>query len=172
MDDISLEAIKQKDSIINNMKTVILSTNNKNGDPNASYAPCVTDEKGFYYIYISRLSKHAINLLENSKLSVMIIEDESNSENIFARKRFTMTCNAVEIKRDTDKWVDKINLMEDKFGEAISYLKKLTDFHLFKIEPENGLLVYGFARAFHFYGQKLDQIKFLNDKGHTEEKKK
>lgn len=154
------------------MNTVILSTINKIGEPNASYAPCVIDKEGFYYIYISNLSKHAINLLENPKLSAMIIEDESSSDNIFARKRFTMTCRADEIKRDTDEWTNKINLMENKFGEAISYLRKLTDFHLFKLEPENGLLVYGFARAFRFYGQKLDQIKFLNDKGHTEEKKK
>ncbi len=172
MDDVLLEAIEQKNSMVNNMNTIILSTNDKNKNPNASYAPCVVDDEGFYYIYISRLSKHATNLLESSNLSAMIIEDEANSENIFARKRFTMTCYATEIKRDTDEWINKISLMENKFGEAISYLKKLTDFHLFKIKPESGLLVYGFARAFNFYGEKLDQIKFLNDKGHTQKKEK
>ena len=170
--NIDKEATIEKNILLEKVNTAILSTVNAEGEPNASYAPCAIDDKGFYYIYISRLSKHATNLLQNSNLSAMIIEDETNSENIFARKRFTMTCCATEIKRDTDEWVNKINLMENKFGEAISYLKKLTDFHLFKIKPESGLLVYGFARAFNFYGEKLDQIKFLNDKGHTQKKEK
>ena len=172
MDELLIEAKDRKEQIVKDFKTIILSTTNKENLPNSSYAPSAVDENGDFYIYISELSKHTSNLLSNPVASLMIIEDESNSDNIFARKRFTMTCSATEIKRDTNKWVDKINLMENKFGEAISYLKKLTDFHLFKIKPESGLLVYGFARAFNFYGEKLDQIKFLNDKGHTQKKEK
>ena len=170
MDEILKEAFSQKDNIVQNMNTIVLSTNCKKGLPNASYAPSVIDADGYYYVYISKLSKHATNLLDNSNLSIMIIEDESKAENIFARKRLTMNCIATEIIRDTNDWINKINLLEDKFGDAISYLKKLTDFHLFKIEPKDGLLVYGFARAFRFKGRNLDQIKFLNDKGHTQEK--
>ena len=170
MDEILKEAFSQKDNIVQNMNTIVLSTNCKKGLPNASYAPSVIDADGYYYVYISKLSKHATNLLDNSNLSIMIIQDESKAENIFARKRLTMNCIATEIIRDTNDWVNKINLLEDKFGDAISYLKKLTDFHLFKIEPKDGLLVYGFARAFRFTGRNLDQIKFLNDKGHTQEK--
>lgn len=171
MDEILKEAILQKDSIISNMNTIILSTNCHEGNPNASYAPCVRDEKGYFYIYISKLSKHANNLLQNSILSMMIIEDEASSENIFARKRLTMNCKAVEIERDSLSWIEKISLLENKFGDSVKYLKTLTDFHLFKIEPRDGLLVYGFARAFRFEGRLLDQIKFLNDKGHTTNKK-
>ena len=167
MDEILKEAFSEKDKIISKMSTIILSTKCNEGNPNASYAPSVIDSDGFYYIYISRLSKHATNLLNDAKLSVMIIEDESDSKNLFARKRLTMNCISNEIARDTDDWLDKMELMEDKFGESISYLKKLTDFHLFQLKPIDGLLVYDFARAFRFKGIKLDEIQFLNDKGHT-----
>tara|TARA_Y100001970_G_scaffold39013_1_gene48014 strand:- start:2967 stop:3476 length:510 start_codon:yes stop_codon:yes gene_type:complete len=167
MDEILKEAYLQKDNLIKNMNTVILSTKCDDAIPNASYAPSVLDSDGFYYIYISRLSKHANNLLNNKNLSVMIIEDESKSKNLFARKRLTMNCDSNEIIRDSENWNDKMSLLEDKFGEAISYLKKLTDFHLFQIEPKDGLLVYDFARAFRFKGRQLDEIFFLNDKGHT-----
>ena len=170
MDDIKKEAILEKEKIISSMKTIILSTKCGKGKPNASYAPCVRDEEGFLYIYISRLSKHATNLLSNSNLSTMIIEDESNAKNLFVRKRLTMNCVSNEIPRDTDNWLNKISLLENKFGESISFLKKLTDFHLFQIEPIDGLLVYDFARAFRFEGRNLDKIKFLNDKGHTKNK--
>ena len=100
----------------------------------------------------------------------MIIEDESKSKNLFARKRLTMNCSSNEIIRDSEQWIDKISILENKFGEAITYLKKLTDFHLFQIEPSNGLLVYDFARAFNFEGIKLDKVVHLNDKGHTTKK--
>ncbi len=167
MDEILKEAYLEKDSLIQNMQTVVLSTKCDDGIPNASYAPSALDSDGFYYIYISKLSKHANNLLNSKNLSVMIIEDESKSKNLFARKRLTMNCKSSEIKRDSKNWNNKILLLENKFGESITFLKKLTDFHLFKIEPKDGLLVYDFGRAFRFKGRKLDEIIFLNDKGHT-----
>lgn len=170
MDEILKEAYEEKNNLVENMKTIILSTKCNDGKLNASYAPSAVDSKGFYYVYISRLSKHANNLINNSKLSIMIIEDESKSKNLFARKRLTMNCSSNEIIRDSEQWIDKISLLENKFGEAITYLKKLTDFHLFQIEPSNGLLVYDFARAFNFKGIKLDKVVHLNDKGHTTKK--
>ncbi len=170
MDEILKEAYDEKNNLVENMKTIILSTKCNDGKLNASYAPSVVDSKGFYYVYISRLSKHANNLINNSMLSIMIIEDESKSKNLFARKRLTMNCSSNEIIRDSEQWIDKISLLENKFGEAITYLKKLTDFHLFQIEPSNGLLVYDFARAFNFEGIKLDKVVHLNDKGHTTKK--
>ena len=167
MDEILKEAYEEKNNLVENMKTIILSTKCNDGKLNASYAPSVVDSKGFYYVYISRLSKHANNLINNSMLSIMIIEDESKSENIFARKRFTINASAEVIDRESSLWFDKIQILESKFGESLTFLKKLTDFHLFKIEPKNGLLVYGFARAFKFKNKKLDQIVHMNDQGHT-----
>ena len=170
MDEILEEAIKHKENIINKMKTVILSTVNDKGEPNASYAPCCKDDGNDLYIYISKLSKHTDNLINNPVVSVMIIEDEEKADNLFARKRLTITSYAKVIERDSDEWVGKMKLMEHKFGEPIVYLKNLTDFYLFRLEAKEGLLVHGFARAFRFVGQGLDQIKHLNDQGHTEKK--
>ena len=171
MDEVLKEAINHKESIINNMNTVILSTVNHNSEPNASYAPCCYDNSdNDFFIYISKLSKHTDNLINNPIVSLMIIEDEEKAENIFARKRFTISSRSSVIERDSKEWVSKMQLLENKFGEPIAYLKNLTDFYLFRLQPEEGLLVHGFARAFRFMGQKLDKIKYLNDKGHTEKK--
>tara|TARA_Y100001960_G_scaffold146177_1_gene154858 strand:+ start:522 stop:1034 length:513 start_codon:yes stop_codon:yes gene_type:complete len=170
MDKILIEAKEAKNRLIDKMQTLMLSTVDSQGNPNSSYAPSIVDEKNNFYIYISKLSKHTENLLNNPHISMMIIEDESKSENIFGRKRFTMDAVASEIDRDSNEWEDKINLMEKKFGETISFLKNMTDFYLFKIKPHHGLLVHGFARAFHFIGDNLDEIKHLNEQGHTEKK--
>ena len=167
MDDITKEALSEKDKLMTSMKTIIISTINDDSIPNSSYAPAAIDEDGYFYIYISKLSQHTRNLLKNSMASLMIIEDESKSENIFARKRFTINASAEVIERESSLWFEKIQILESKFGESLTFLKKLTDFHLFKIEPKNGLLVYGFARAFKFKNKKLDQIVHMNDQGHT-----
>ena len=171
MNDISSEAILEKNNLLSNMKSIMLSTVDKDNLPNASYAPSVIDDDGNFFIYISKLSKHTRNLLQKNEVSIMIIEDESHSDNLFARKRFTIKAESINIERDSDEWIEKIDLMENKFGESISYLRNLTDFFMFKLTPASGLLVYGFARAFHFTGAKLDEIVYLNDKGHTQKEK-
>ena len=171
MDELLIEANKEKDLLFKNMKTIILSTVDKNDKPNASYAPSVIDDKNYFYIYVSMLSKHTTNLIKSNKASIMIIEDEHKSENIFARKRLTMSVNSVLINRDDKKWDSVIALMEKKFGNSITFLKDLTDFNLFKLSPTDGLLVYGFGRAFKYSGTELNKIDFLNDKGHTKQNK-
>jgi len=168
MDKLHNEAIKEKEKILAEMNSVILGTVNSKGEPNSSYAPSVIDVDGSMYIYISDLSKHTQNLRDSRCASIMIIEDESNADNLFARKRLTISSDVLEILRDSDAWAQGLDLLEDKFGESIAYLKNLTDFRLFQLTPKSGLLVYGFARAFNFVGKKLDQIKHLNEKGHTE----
>tara|TARA_B100001996_G_scaffold292219_1_gene232430 strand:- start:134 stop:646 length:513 start_codon:yes stop_codon:yes gene_type:complete len=170
MNDTLSKAIKEKEKIISEMNTMILSTTDSKGIPNASYAPTTIDESGNFYIYISELSKHTQNLLNSNNASLMIIEDESKSDNLFARRRFTMNSNSKEVVRDSNEWNEKIQLLENKFKEQIGFLKNMTDFHLFKLTPIDGLLVHGFGRAFRFVGEGLNQIKHLNDKGHTEKK--
>jgi len=166
MTKLEQEAINEKNDIVNKMQSINISTICENNVPNSSYAPAVIDKEGNYYIYVSELSKHTRNLLINSKVSIMLIEDEVNSKNIFARKRFTINANAEIINRDTQNWYEKIQLLESKFGESIRFLKEMTDFHLFKLVPIDGLLVYGFGKAFNFVGKNLDEIKHINETGH------
>ena len=169
-DSLILEAKEKKNEMISSMSSIILSTISKQGEPNSSYAPSVVDCDGNFYIYISSLSKHTSNLEVNSKLSLMIIEDESKAENIFVRKRFTMDADSHIIERDSSEWRSAIDMMEQKFGDTVKFLKDMTDFHMFKIIPFRGLLVHGFARAFNFYGEGLSEIRYLNEKGHTQKK--
>ena len=170
MDEILDNAIIARDKLISNMKTIIISSISKGNNPNASYAPSVIDSNKNFYVYISSLSKHTKNLANNPKASIMIIEDESSSENIFGRKRLTMDTVAHKIKRESEEWANTISIMETKFGETLTFLKNMTDFQMFKLVPQKGLLVHGFARAFRFDGEGLSNISYLNEKGHTQKK--
>ena len=170
MNDILKEAQVENKNLLNNMKTIMLSTVSKDGIPNVSYAPSVIDSDKNFYIYISNLSKHSRNLKEFPRSSIMIIEDEKDSENIFGRKRLTLDVDVQSIERNSDLWKTKIKLLEDKFKETMSYLVKLTDFNLFKLSPKNGLLVYGFGKAFNYHDGKLTMPNHINNGGHTKKK--
>lgn len=53
-----------------------------------------------------------------------------------------------EISRDSETYNDRIQAMQDQFGEVVSVLRSLSDFHLFALRPESGRYVIGFGRAF------------------------
>tara|TARA_Y100000590_G_scaffold460434_1_gene619708 strand:+ start:1879 stop:2388 length:510 start_codon:yes stop_codon:yes gene_type:complete len=167
MDKIAKEAMKEKEKLVANAKTVLMSTVDSDGSPNVSYAPCLIDNSMNLYVYLSKLSKHTNNLLNIDKVSVMIIQDEFQSDNIFARKRFTMDCVSSVIDREENDWIEKMDDMEGKFGESIKFLRTLTDFYLFRFIPSAGLLVYDFGKAFRFVGKNLNDIVHLNEQGHT-----
>ena len=126
----------------------------------------------FSKIFYIQFSKHTKNIMLNPDVSLMIIEDESKSQTIFARKRLTITGKASIINRNEKDWNQKIKILENKFDDTFTYLKKMDDFHLFKITPISGLLVFGFAKAFNLEGPELVNVVHLNEKGHRPKKEK
>jgi putative heme iron utilization protein len=135
--------------LIASQQTLILSTASANCVPDISYAPFVRDHAGVFYIYVSELASHTANLLNNPQASLMFIRPESESTNLFARERAVFSCRVKEITRDNDDcYTIRLNALQDKFGEVVSLLRSLSDFHLFALNPENGRYVAGFGRAF------------------------
>lgn len=60
------------------IKTISLATVDHQGNPNVSYAPFVITN-GEYQVLISTIAQHARNLLEIPRVSMMLIEDESQN---------------------------------------------------------------------------------------------
>ena len=76
-------AQKEFQNLRETLKTVQLATLNSDGQPEASYAPFVWFEQN-YYLYLSELAKHTSNLLGNSSVTLLFIESEESSPNLFA----------------------------------------------------------------------------------------
>ena len=135
-------------NLLATQQTLLLSTSSPNSEPNLSYAPFVRDQAGCFYIFVSDLAEHTANLLNNPQASVMFIRPESESRNLFARERATFNCHVREIARNEPIYTDQLKALQDKFGEVVSLLRSLPDFHLFVLSPENGRYVVGFGQAF------------------------
>ncbi|MEC7309509.1 heme utilization protein HutZ [Vibrio gigantis] len=145
-------------------RTLQLATVDEEGRPNVSYAPFVQNQEG-YFVLISDIARHARNLKANPQVSLMMIEDEESSKQLYARKRLTFDAQASVVERETELWVQVIGQMQERFGEIIDGLSQLQDFSLFNLKAENGLFVKGFGQAYQVSGDDLVDFVHLQE-GH------
>ncbi|MDB1124418.1 heme utilization protein HutZ [Vibrio algarum] len=149
-------------------KTLQMATLTYDGCPHVSYTPFVYLPDG-YYILISDIAKHGQNIKSHQKVSIMMIEDEQDSRSIYARKRLSFDTTANLVHRESDSWWEAIRALEQRFGEIVSNLSKLGDFHMYQLIPEKGRFVKGFGKAFDVTGSDLVDIVHL-DEGHIKNK--
>ena len=134
--------------LIVSKKTLLLSTASSECVPEISYAPYVRDQAGCFYIYVSELAAHTSNLMTNRQASILCIHPESESANLFARERAVFNCSVCELTRNDENYTIQLQALQEKFGEVVSVLRSLPDFHLFALTPVSGQYVVGFGRAY------------------------
>jgi putative heme iron utilization protein len=125
---------------------LILGTVNNSGSPHTSYAPYIT-AGGRFYIYVSGLAEHS-NSLQNGKASVLFIENEQQSKNLFARKRLSLNCKVITIQRNQDNYHHLLDTLQDNHGPTVKLLRTLADFVLFELSPERAIFITGFGAAY------------------------
>ncbi|HKK17729.1 MAG TPA: pyridoxamine 5'-phosphate oxidase family protein [Opitutales bacterium] len=151
-------------ALLDGFQSIQLGTVSAEGSPEASYSPAIVDEARHFYVHVSELAAHTANLMETGKASVLVIEDESAADIIFARKRVTFTCEAQRIERHSGEWESVIARFEEKFGKMMGFLKTMEDFHLFRLEPSYARLVLGFGKAYDVTGPDMNEIEHVNGK--------
>lgn len=137
-------------------KTLVLATQSltdaKKIEPLASYAPFVEDDEGNFYLFLSSLASHSANLNEHqeahTRISILLIEDEQSTRNIFARKRLSYSCGVSIWSRTHPRWQEIINQLQIRFGKTIEVLAGLGDFNLYCLTPIDGNYVRGFGQAY------------------------
>jgi putative heme iron utilization protein len=142
-------------ALLKGIRSAVLGTVDSRGSPEASYAPVILDDSGAFYVYVSELAKHANNLKRTAKASLMLIEDESATENLHARRRATWNCQALPIPRDSQAFSSHINTFIQRFGSTMEHLATMQDFTLFQLTPASGRLVLGFGKAFRLQGLQV-----------------
>jgi len=70
------------------------------------------------------------------------------------------------IGRQDARFAGILDRFAEKHGKFMDMMRDLQDFHLFRLVPERASYVRGFAEAFELTGERLEQIRHLNDKGH------
>lgn len=160
---VDIETVRQSyQQLLSQTESLILATINADGTPLTSYAPFVLNEQRQFYIFTSRLAAHTANLQRTGQASVMLIEDEAATRQIFARQRVTFQCRASLIPRDSEEGEQVLTHYEARFGKMVGLLKSLPDFQLFKLQPHSGSLVIGFGQAYTLSGDRFDTIAHVD----------
>lgn len=142
--------------LINRLQSIILGTVDEKGNPHTSYAPFVWDENRNLYFLASELAIHTRHLLQTPKASILFIEDEEKTAQIFGRCRLDFDCRVTEIHRHQPEWNRMIDKLQQRFGEIVTMIASLPDFHLFKLIPIKGRFVRGFGEIYEIKRENLD----------------
>lgn len=150
--------------LINASKSIILATVDAEGNPNSSYAPFVQVDQTFY-ILVSFMAKHTKNLADGRKTSIMFIEDESATKQIYARERLTIEAAASQIERDSEAWNTVVAQLKEVHGKVVEVISEMGDFILIALQPVKGSYVNGFGSAY-FVDANLEIVEHRNDVNH------
>lgn len=147
-------------------QSATLGTLSENGYPFSSYAPFYYDGKAIF-IFISNIATHAQNIQRDPRASVLFIEDESQTEQIFARKRISLQCDATLIPREDSAFEPVMQEFIQKQGETLTMLMGMADFNLYRLTPIYGEATFGFGEAYHVGGKEMNQlVTRTGDRGH------
>jgi len=162
---INLETVKQEyQKLLDSRLSVQLATIGADDLPEASYAPFVWFDDSCY-LFLSLLAKHTQNLNVNPSISLLLIEDQAEARNQFARCRIIWNGQIEKVERNADLFKAVMKAFRERFGNFIDIIEPLQDFQLFKITPTSGRFIRGFAQAFQLSGDSLNEITHINPDG-------
>lgn len=144
-------------------RSLTMATVNADGVPDASYAPFVRIDDNAFYVNLSALAAHTANLVSTPRASVLFLQPEDDSKQLFARKRLSFDVDAEIVGRDSSRWAQVMDLFAVKFGDVIDLIRPLQDFELFRLVPRSAVYVRGFAQAYPINGPELAQLRRVND---------
>ncbi len=163
MNESNEEILRDIAALLENQLSLELATVSRAGVPCASYAPFVCGEKLRLFVFLSDLALHTANIRDNPRISAMVIEDESNSPNLFARNRLILDCKATRINRDDNDFDPWIQHYKARFGAIVDTLLQLADFNLYRLDPKQGTFVKGFGQAYRITGSSMNQISHITN---------
>jgi putative heme iron utilization protein len=145
--------------LLEKARTLQLATLDALGEPSISYAPFVQDDAGNFYIFVSGLASHTQEIINHPQVAVLVIADEQEARQIFARTRATYRCAAEVVAREEAIYPPILAAMEGRFGNVVGLLRGLGDFVLFRLKPQSGRFVMGFGQAFVLAGERLREVQ-------------
>lgn len=144
--------------------TLLMATVDNDNIPHASYTPFALVNNN-YYIFIADIASHTQHIKDRPIFDIMIIDDESNTKNIYARKRVTYQVEAQVVPENHPDFEKGIAALTERAGKTVNVLKGLGDFHLFRLLPRSGTLVTGFGKAFRINPKDITQTTHLTGNG-------
>jgi heme iron utilization protein len=124
------------------------------GYPFGSVAPYCLDENGLPIVYISHIAQHTRNIMADPRLSLTVVEEDMNSDDVQARGRVTCIANG----RQVDESVENagVSARYFRYFPSSRQYDRTHDFTFFRLELVRIRFIGGFGQIFW-----LDPAEFI-----------
>jgi heme oxygenase (biliverdin-IX-beta and delta-forming) len=127
------------------------------GEPNlAMVAVAFAADFSAFYIHVSKLGKHTVEMETNPHVSLLLTETDDGRADPQTLVRVAIHGTAEIVPRNAPDYSHVKEIYLTRFPEA-EQLFSLADFNLWRIKPKGGRFVAGFGRAFNLVPEALQK---------------
>ncbi|KXK10964.1 MAG: pyridoxamine 5'-phosphate oxidase-like FMN-binding protein [Chloroflexi bacterium OLB14] len=116
-----------------------------------------TEDFSAFYIFVSRLAQHTVDMQKNKEVSLLICETDDERNDPQSLARVSIRGKAEQIENGAPGYMPLKKKYLQRFPESES-LFQLTDFNFWRITPKGGRYVAGFAKAYNITAESLKQV--------------
>lgn len=143
--------------LLQNRHSLAIASIDEAGEPLVSTCPFAREGEDFL-IVVSGLAAHGVSLARGGVVSVMLLEDEQQARQPFARQRLSFRCEVLAVSA-SDARSEVFDALHRRFGAIARMLEQLGDFRAYRLRPMGGRFVMGFGAAFSFDGGAIEDMK-------------
>lgn len=143
--------------IIRNTRVASLATL-RDEKPHTSMVPYApVEDFSAYYIHVSRLAQHTMDMLKDRNVSLLITETDDGRADPQTLARVSIRGVAEPIQNGEPGYTPIKELYLSRFPQA-EQLFKLADFSFWRIVPKGGRYVAGFSKAYNITPEALKKV--------------
>ncbi|MBE0670139.1 MAG: pyridoxamine 5'-phosphate oxidase family protein [Anaerolineales bacterium] len=143
--------------IIRTSRIASLSTLRDEAPQSSMVAFAAAGDFSAFYIHVSRLAQHTVDMQKNKHVSLLIVETDDGRADPQTLARVSIRGSAEQIQNGEPGYTPIKELYLARFPEA-EQLFRLADFSFWRINPKGGRYVAGFAKAFNITPDTLKKV--------------
>jgi len=143
--------------IISNTRIAALGTIRDDAPRVSMVAFVAAPDFSSFYIHVSRLAQHTVDMQKNKQVSLLITETDDGRADPQTLARISIRASAIFMENGEPGYAPVKNQYIERFPES-GRLFKLADFCLWRIKPKGARFVASFAKAFNLSPETLQKV--------------
>jgi hypothetical protein len=151
-----VQSAKVLAQIIRSTRIAALGTLRAESPQVSMVAYIFADDFSAFYIFISRLAQHTVDMQKHKEVSLLICEIDDGRSDPQTLARVSIRGKAEQIENGAPGYTLLKKQYLERFPES-EQLFKLADFNFWRITPKGGRYVAGFAKAYNISAETLKE---------------
>lgn len=146
--------------IIRNTRVAALATLRDDAPRLSMVAFIPADDFSLFYIHVSKIAQHTVDMMKNNHVSLMIAETDDGRTDPQLLARVSIRASAEIMQNGEPGYTPIKKKYIERFPESAP-LFKLEDFGIWRIIPKGARLIAGFGKAYNLTPESLQKVSQL-----------